>query len=65
MFSSWPDCSCCEINGGEKITGGLVITGCNGSKLLELAKEILKKVSCLVQMLVNKTAGSCEGVSAV
>lgn len=42
------------MNGGEKITSGLVIAGCDGSELLELAKEILDQVSCLVQVFVIK-----------
>lgn len=40
------------MNGGEKITSGLVIAGCNGSELLKLAEEILNEVSCLVRVLI-------------
>ena len=40
------------MDGSKKITSGLVIAGCDGSELLELAKEILDQVSCLVQVFV-------------
>ena len=42
------------MNGDEKIASGLVIAGCNGSELLELAKKNFDQVSCLVQLLVIK-----------
>ena len=42
------------MNGCEKITSGLVVAGCDGSELLELAEKILDQVSCLVQVLVIK-----------
>ena len=42
------------MDGGEKITSGLVIAGCDGAELFKLAEEILNEVSCLVQMLVIK-----------
>ena len=42
------------MDGGEKITSGLVIAGCDSSELLELAEKILDEVSCLVQVLVIK-----------
>lgn len=43
------------MDGGEKITSGLVVTGCDGSELLELAEKILDQVSCLVEVLVIKS----------
>lgn len=42
------------MDGSEEIASGLVIAGCNGSELLELAEEVLNEVSCLVQVLVVK-----------
>ena len=42
------------MDGGEKITSGLVIAGCDGSELLKLAEKVLDQVSCLVQVLVIK-----------
>lgn len=42
------------MDSGEKITRGLVVAGCDGSELLELAKEILDQMACLVEVLVIK-----------
>ena len=43
------------MNGGEKSTRSLVVAGCDGSELLELAEKILDQVSCLVQVLVTQS----------
>lgn len=43
------------MDSGEKITSGLVVTGCDGSELLELAEEILDQMACLVEVLVIKS----------
>ena len=40
------------MDGGEKITSGLVIAGGNGSELLEFAEKILDQMPCLVQVFV-------------
>ena len=52
MFSGAPEYCCCEMDGREKITCGLVIAGCNGSELLELIEKILDQVTCLVPVFV-------------
>ena len=36
------------MDSGQEIASGFVIARCNGTKLFELAKEILNQVSCLV-----------------
>jgi hypothetical protein len=40
------------MDGGEEVSGGLVIAGRNGSVLLELTVEVLHEVAGLVQFLV-------------
>jgi hypothetical protein len=40
------------MDGGEEVSGGLVVAGRNGSVLLELTIEVLHEVACLVQFLV-------------
>ena len=41
------------MDGGEEISGGLVVTGGDGPILLELAEEILHQVTCLIQFPVE------------
>jgi hypothetical protein len=45
------------MDGGEKITSGLVRGGCDCPELLELAEKILDQVPWLVEVLVIKTLG--------
>ena len=40
------------MDGGEEVSGGLIIAGRNGSVLLELTIEVLHEVARLVQFLV-------------
>lgn len=40
------------MNGDEEVGGGLVISGRDSAVLLELGKEVLDQVACLVQLPV-------------
>jgi hypothetical protein len=41
------------MNGGEEVSGGLVVTRDNGPVLLELAVEILDEMARLVKFLIE------------
>ena len=41
------------MNGGEKVSGRLVITSGNGTELLKFADEILDEMACFVQLFVE------------
>src|SRR5439155_20558393 len=43
------------MDGGEEVSGGLVIAGGNGTVLLELAVEILDEMACLVHFFIEST----------
>jgi hypothetical protein len=43
------------VDGGEEVTPGLVVSGGNGTKLLELGKEVLDQMACLVEMTIIVT----------
>ena len=45
------------MNGGEKVSGGFVVTGGDGAELLEFCEEILDQVSCFVEVAV---IGACD-----
>jgi hypothetical protein len=47
-----PNGSSSEINGSQKVAGGLVVAGGNGPELLELTKEVLDQMARLVQVFV-------------
>lgn len=53
MSSIKPDSCGGEVNGGEEVPRGLVVTGGNGTKLLELGEEVLDEVACLVEVSVE------------
>lgn len=40
------------MDGGEKVSGGFVVTRGDGPKLLEFGKEVLDGVPCLVERFV-------------
>jgi hypothetical protein len=40
---------------GEEISRGFVVTGCDGTILLEFAEEVLDEVACLVEVFVKVT----------
>ena len=40
------------MDGTKEVAGGLVVAGRNAAILLELVKELLNQVTCLVEMLV-------------
>ena len=44
-----------EVDSGEKVSRRLVITGSNGSELLEFRKEILNPVALLIKLLSQVT----------
>ena len=50
-----PDRGSGEINGGEKVSCGLVITGGDGAELFEFTKEILDAVARSIQVFVIVT----------
>ena len=52
MCSIKPNGDCGEMDAGEEVAGGLVITRGDGAKLLEFAEEILDEVAGLVKLLV-------------
>ena len=52
MSSIEPDSSGREIEGSEKVACGLVIAGRDGAELLELTKEVLDAMACLVEVFV-------------
>jgi len=41
-----------ELNGGEEVSPGLVVSGGNGAKLLELGEEVLNQAACLVELAI-------------
>ena len=43
------------MDGGEKVSGGLVVARCNCPILLELAVEVFHEVACLVHLFVEST----------
>jgi hypothetical protein len=47
-----PDRNGSEINGGQKIAGGLVVSGGNGTELFQVAEEVLDPVACLVEVFI-------------
>ena len=53
MSSIEPDCSGGEVNGGEEISGGLVIAGGDGAELLEFAEEVFDQVARFVEFPVE------------
>lgn len=40
------------MDGADEVAGGLIVAGGNATILLELVKELLNQVTCLVEMLV-------------
>jgi hypothetical protein len=46
-----------EVDSGEKVSRRLVITGSNGSELLEFRKEILNPVALFIKLLIQVTFG--------
>jgi len=44
-----------ELNGGEEVSPGLVVSGGNGTKLLELGEEVLDQMACLVEVAIIVT----------
>jgi hypothetical protein len=42
-----------EVDGGEEISGGLVIARGNGSELLEFTEEILDQMARFVEFLIE------------
>jgi hypothetical protein len=48
-----PDGSGGEVDGGEEISGGLVVARGDGSELLELAEEVLNQVTLFVELSVE------------
>ena len=53
MSSIEPDCSGGEVDGGEEISGGLVIARGNGAEPLEFTEEILDQVARFVEFPVE------------
>jgi hypothetical protein len=41
-----------ELNGGEEVSPGLVVSGGNGTKLLELGEEVLNQAACPVEIAI-------------
>ena len=56
MSSIEPDRGSSEINGGEKVSGGLVITGRQRPKLFELTEEIFDQMACFVKLTVVRAS---------
>ena len=52
MSSNKPDDGCGHVNGAEKGFGQFIVTGGNGSILLEFGKEILNQMLILVPVSV-------------
>lgn len=61
MSSIEPDSCSCEVNGGAEVSGGFVISGSDGSELLELFEEVLDEVACLVEVTVEGTIDLAMG----
>ena len=55
MSSIEPDDAGCQVDGGQKVRGTLVVARRDRPKLLELGEEILNQVTRLVQILVIGT----------
>ena len=41
------------MNCGEEVSGGFIVTGCNGAVFLELAEEVFDEMACLVGVFVE------------
>ena len=55
MSSIEPDCSGREVNGGEEISGGLVVARGDSAEPFEFTEEILDQVACLVEFGIEST----------
>ena len=53
MSSIEPDYSGGEVDGGEEISGGLIVAGGDGPELFELAEEILDQMARLVELAIK------------
>jgi hypothetical protein len=51
-----PDCSGGEMDGGQEISCGFVISGSDGAELLEFGKEIFDEVARFIEVLVKGAA---------
>jgi hypothetical protein len=41
------------MNGGEEVTCGLVVAGCDGAELLEIGEEILDQAALTVELEIT------------
>ena len=55
MSSIEPNSGCGEVDGGEEVAFGLVVSRGNGTKLLELGEEVLDQMACLVEVAIIVT----------
>ncbi len=55
MSSIEPNSGCGELDGGEEVAFGLVVSSGNGTKLLELGEEVFDQMACLVEVAIIVT----------
>jgi hypothetical protein len=46
------DSASCEMDGGPEVPCSFVVTGCDGTELLEFSEEVFDQVSCIVDIPV-------------
>lgn len=52
MSSIEPNDSSCEVDCGEEVPGGFVITACDGAELFQFAEEIFDEMARLVSLFI-------------
>ena len=64
MSSNEPDGTGCEMDGGEEVSSGFVISCGDGAEELEFGEEVLDQVPGFVEFLVVKPLFFAIGVWA-